>query len=731
MELERYNEQFISILSELSNVMSKRGEQFRAKAYQKAQESIINFPNDIHNISQLSGISGVGKSIIEKLDEYVRTGRIELLEQEKANPANILCDVYGIGPKKAEELIASGIRTISDLERVKNDVLNDTQKIGLKYYYDIIQRIPRTEIEAYELVFKRFADNLTGLKFEIVGSYRRGAQNSGDIDVILTSSTASHYKKFVDKLIEIGVIVEVLSRGSSKTLVISKLTSESVARRVDFLFSPSNEYAFSILYFTGSKIFNTIMRQHALTMGLTLNEHGFHSMSNGKKGEKIEGNFNTERDIFNYLNLEYKEPMERIDGRSIVQTQQPQLRQSQKTQKQQTQSLKTFATLYNTTIGTGREKQWAVQVIDNGDNTYTVRSEYGAVGGKQVVHDLLITEGKNQGKKNETTPRQQAELEAEREWTKKQKQGYSTQRSGTLESQTEQTKKMLKPMLALEFDMNKTIKFPLYIQPKLDGIRCLVYKLNNKIIFQSRQNTIYEEFTHLMPQLEHLFSQFEDQTDLVLDGELYTHGMAFEKITSLVRSSKRKADEIEQLEYHIYDCFYSSTTTENNPKNVMSYEDRNRVLRNAFGSTRYPKLILVQTQIANSKDDIENYHEYYTTLENSYEGVMVRSIGGVYKQQGRSKDLQKYKKFMDEEFEVVGHHEGTGAHAGTAIFDCKSNVNRNKTFGVTMQGTLESKRKMMENIRSYYGKMLTVKYQEKSEDGIPRFPVGIAFRDYE
>jgi DNA ligase-1 len=110
---------------------------------------------------------------------------------------------------------------------------------------------------------------------------------------------------------------------------------------------------------------------------------------------------------------------------------------------------------------------------------------------------------------------------------------------------------------------------------------------------------------------------------------------------------------------------------------------------------------------------------------------MIRTPNGSYKQQGRSKNLQKYKKFMDEEFEVVGHHEGTGAHAGTAIFECRSNVNREKIFGVTMQGTLESKRGMMENVLKYYGKMLTVKYQEKSNEGVPRFPVGLEFRDYE
>lgn len=394
-------------------------------------------------------------------------------------------------------------------------------------------------------------------------------------------------------------------------------------------------------------------------------------------------------------------------------------------------------TLYNTTIGTTRTKQWSVSVLDNSNNTFTIHTEHGITGGRQVSHDTIITEGKNKGKKNETTPQHQAILEAERDWAKKVKQGYGEQM--VVEDQKEKSKqkkekigKLLKPMLANEFDMEKekSTQFPVFIQPKLDGVRCLIYKgEDGQIIFQSRQNTIYEEFGHLLPELQHLISQISDQEGLILDGELYTHGIQFEKITSMVRSSKGKRKNIEELNYHIYDCFYSGDS--NLSKNQMPYSERYQVLKSAFGDTIYSKLILVETTIANSKRDIEDFHTHYTNLINPYEGVMIRTLNGAYKQQGRSKDLQKYKKFMDEEFEVIGHHEGTGGHAGIAIFECTSNVNKEKIFSVTMQGTLESKRKMMENVRDYYGKMLTVKYQEKSDEGIPRFPVGIAFRDYE
>ena len=104
---------------------------------------------------------------------------------------------------------------------------------------------------------------------------------------------------------------------------------------------------------------------------------------------------------------------------------------------------------------------------------------------------------------------------------------------------------------------------------------------------------------------------------------------------------------------------------------------------------------------------------------------MLRS-NGLYKE-GRSKDLLKYKKFMDAEFEVVGHHEAKFG-LPVPIFDCKVG---DKTFGVMMKGDFESRADRMKNVTDYYGKLLTVKFQELSSDGIPRFPVGISFRDYE
>jgi NAD-dependent DNA ligase len=329
MEHKRYNEEFIEIMEQLKNIMLKQGEPFRAKAYQKAQDTLMTYPDTITNANQLKGQPGIGPTIMEKLNEYVETGTLRVLEREKTNPFNILSEIYGVGPKKAQELIDAGIKTIAELRLKQDELLNDTQKVGLKYYEQIQERIPRAEIVEFETLFKDQFNKVNTNNviskhnkyitlFEIVGSYRRGAQTSGDIDVIITSPTGSIYEKFVDELLKTGIILEVLSRGPSKTLVIAKLEGiDRVARRIDFLYTPPNEFAFAILYFTGSKIFNTVMRQHGLNKGYTFNEHGIYHLVNKKKGPKVEQEFRTEKDIFDFLGLEFKAPVDRRDSRDI------------------------------------------------------------------------------------------------------------------------------------------------------------------------------------------------------------------------------------------------------------------------------------------------------------------------------------------------------------------------------------------------------------------------------
>ncbi len=313
------NKELIDIMEELADIMMRQGEPFKSRAYKKASETIMGYPDEITNVSELKGKPAIGKTIMEKLEEFQKTGTLRVLERERKNPMNLFTQIYGIGPKKAKQLIEGGITTIAELRENENK-LNDTQKIGLKYFEPLQKRIPRDEIEdfnkEFDKIFKEVAPE--GSKYQIVGSYRRGAKTSGDIDVIITNdqNNVSVFNDFLDKLIKEKVVTEVLTRGKTKSLTIGEIHG-SIPRRLDFLYTAPKEYSFATLYFTGSKAFNIVMRQRALDVGLTLNEHGLFKMTAGKKGEAVDIDFPTEESIFEFLGMKYKEPKQREGYKSV------------------------------------------------------------------------------------------------------------------------------------------------------------------------------------------------------------------------------------------------------------------------------------------------------------------------------------------------------------------------------------------------------------------------------
>lgn len=323
-----YNEEFINILGELANIMQRQGETFRARAYQKAQETLMLFDGDIKTFRVLEGLPGIGKTILAKLEEYELTGKIAALEKHRNDPMNILTNIYGVGPKKAKLLLKNGLDSIEKIKALSKDemkkMFNANQIKGIEFYDDINQKISRNEIKAFDKVFEKVVKECCNAsektRYKIVGSYRRGKQFSGDIDIIITNedNDSSVFDRLLELLKAQNILEYTFSKGNVKSLTMCRLTpSSEFSRRVDFLYTSPEEYPFAILYFTGSKIFNTKMRQRALQMGYTLNEHGLSHMKSGIKGEKVKGVFNTEKDIFDFLNMEYKEPKHRIDGRAV------------------------------------------------------------------------------------------------------------------------------------------------------------------------------------------------------------------------------------------------------------------------------------------------------------------------------------------------------------------------------------------------------------------------------
>lgn len=308
------NAKLIDILARCETAY-KNKDMWKSRAYKKAQETLMVYPHEITDIEVLRNASGIGKTIFSVLQRFVKNGRVELENGIVIDPTvvveptlvDVFTGIYGVGPKKAEALVAAGVTCISELREKQDTLLNSVQRIGLRYYEDILLRIPRSEIEIYEDLYMRHMKK-HGLTGEIVGSYRRGAATSGDIDVILTGARVNAFTDFISGLG--SHILHILVQGSSKCLVIARIAEGCPARRVDFLFTNPEEYAFAILYFTGSKGFNTAMRAHALKLGYSMNEHTL-------KGAPTGLQFRDEHDIFDFLGLVYVKPEDRVDGLAL------------------------------------------------------------------------------------------------------------------------------------------------------------------------------------------------------------------------------------------------------------------------------------------------------------------------------------------------------------------------------------------------------------------------------
>ena len=300
---------------------------FKARAYTKVIDELKASAAPIRTLDDLDGIAGVGVKIKAKVQEILATGSLASADRARAelqlDAKDILQGVYGIGTVKAAALIEAGIKTIEQLRAAvaaNPTLLNDKQKAGLAHYEDIQERIPRAEVAAVEAVITEALG--TQMVATIVGSYRRGADTSGDIDCLLTHPSASapvrtkFFRDFVDRLGASGFMIEILASGEHKNLSIVRLPSGK-ARRLDLLMVPKEQIAAATLYFTGSGSFNVAFRKHCLKLGYTLNEYALTKTGTVPDAPEPPA-FHSERDIFNFVGLTYKEPAERTGAGAVV-----------------------------------------------------------------------------------------------------------------------------------------------------------------------------------------------------------------------------------------------------------------------------------------------------------------------------------------------------------------------------------------------------------------------------
>lgn len=264
----------------------------------------------------------------------------------------------------------------------------------------------------------------------------------------------------------------------------------------------------------------------------------------------------------------------------------------------------------------------------------------------------------------------------------------------------------MKPMLAHDYHKRgHHITWPAYVQPKLDGVRALVTRKGNDIIFTSRDENEFPHVAHLIPFLLNMMADGE-----IWDGELYCKKLCFEDLISAV---KRKQPNTLKLEYWVYDCVMKG-----------NFEDRHLHIDSKIRGNG--PIIPVPTLLVECEEDMLACHK--VMLQKGYEGTMIRNSNGGYANK-RSSNLQKYKNMIDAEFKIVRYEEGTGKDVGCIIFVCTTESG--KEFTVRPNGSYERRMQWYKEGKKLIGKYLTVQYQNLSEDGVPRFPIGINIRDYE
>ena len=282
-----------------------------------------------------------------------------------------------------------------------------------------------------------------------------------------------------------------------------------------------------------------------------------------------------------------------------------------------------FKPLYNLN-SKGNLQIWEIKVVDN-----KLIKEFGLTDGKKTIVEKII-HGKNKGKKNETSDHSQALLQAQSDYLKKIDSGYS---------ETKEIKKSILPMLALNFQNRKhDIVYPCFIQPKLNGVRCLL--INNR--FYSRKG---KEFYFLEGILDTLFTSHLPK-NIILDGELYSHELTFSQIISAIKQKNQKPeyDLVSKINFIVFDCFDQTNLN-------IDFQDRIQLVSQIIN-----KKFVIPTLNCRNEDCIDTYHKKY--IKENYEGIIIRNKLGGYLLNKRSKNLQKLKFTIDDEFKIVSFSEG-------------------------------------------------------------------------
>lgn len=321
----------IEILQQMLDYYTRMADHWRTLAYRKAINALRRQDRKVVTRAQALSISGIGPRLADKIEEIVLTDHLRRLDHANDTAADRIIQeflgVYGVGLLQATKWVAQGYRSRGDLR--DKAPLTKNQRIGLEHYDDFTQRIPRKEVETHGAIVRQAVQAVDkDMQVIIGGSYRRGAMNSGDIDLLITKPEATLEQirslitnivvpqLFKDGFLQVGLATSRHNRDGSKWHGASALPENKVWRRIDLLFVPGAEIGAALLYFTGNDIFNRSMRLLARKKGMCLNQRGLYKdvlRRGGVKvntGHLVEGR--DERRIFTILGVPWRPPEQRI-----------------------------------------------------------------------------------------------------------------------------------------------------------------------------------------------------------------------------------------------------------------------------------------------------------------------------------------------------------------------------------------------------------------------------------
>lgn len=343
-----------------------------------------------------------------------------------------------------------------------------------------------------------------------------------------------------------------------------------------------------------------------------------------------------------------------------------------------------------------------------GKDVYLICSETGYVGqeAKAKTSSIEIKSGKNIGKKNATTCKEQAEKECQAEWNLNQFKGYSSDYNYVSNAKYNTFPDRSKmPMLLNKYGVFKAG----YAQYKKDGIRCFAEKFDGKIRLKSREGKIFN-VQHILDTVTEIRN---NQIDVDFDGELYIHDVPLQELASIVKND----DPNQKLEYHIYDVAIEGLT----------FAQRRNLLL-ALDLSNYPNIKVDVGQPCNTEDELMTFHKQ--ALDNSFEGTVVCDPDSFYDFGFRTNSKSKLKPRVTDEFECIGHYWNKGKMSKQSTLICQTKDG--KEFHVKLKGTNEQREKWAaefeENVK---GKMITVEYRKLTNKKVPFEAVGVAIRDYE